>query len=303
MYLIKLVSKVKKEQVALFTAKIAKALNTDPLKIEKMLSKDSQANIGKARTVEKAEEIASVFRGVGVEVAVIEEGTTKEIRESTQQKKQTSDDAKEASSEEGIPLSQISVEPPWYRDIIGFRSDKGWKKFVALAAYGFGAVLVLTIIFRGSSGRSLITIILLATLTAFLMGYAFRQYRFLRSYKKRYGPIIDLEVEKSKVIRDLKKLEKANDTLKAEGSKLTDRYEELKKELVSLEDELDIRDYGLYEPKYDFETAERYKEEVDVIREYQKALVKSNSTLAVVSMLVILVHSTNYSNSQRKNHQ
>ena len=60
MYLIKLISKVEKDQIPLIAEKVAAFLNTDPAKIEKVLSKE-QGNIGKANTIEKAEEVAAFF--------------------------------------------------------------------------------------------------------------------------------------------------------------------------------------------------------------------------------------------------
>ncbi len=78
MYLIKLVSKVEEGQVSIAAQKIAKSLNVDPAKVEKRLSKE-QAIIGKAKTLEKAEDMASVFRNAGVKVAVIEDQKPAEL--------------------------------------------------------------------------------------------------------------------------------------------------------------------------------------------------------------------------------
>ena len=72
MYLIKLTSKIEEDQIPLIAEKVASFLNTDPAKIEKVLAKE-QGNIGKAHTIEKAEEVAAVFRDAGVKVALVED--------------------------------------------------------------------------------------------------------------------------------------------------------------------------------------------------------------------------------------
>ena len=56
--------------------KVAAFLNTDPAKIEKVLSKE-QGNIAKTDTIEKAEEVVAAFRDAGVEVALVEDKKVK----------------------------------------------------------------------------------------------------------------------------------------------------------------------------------------------------------------------------------
>ncbi len=72
MYLVKIVSKVEEGAIYSTAQKIALTLDTDTAKIEKLLSKE-QATVGKAKTLEKAEDVASIFRDAGVKVAVVQE--------------------------------------------------------------------------------------------------------------------------------------------------------------------------------------------------------------------------------------
>jgi hypothetical protein len=71
--------------------------------------------------------------------------------------------------------------------------------------------------------------------------------------------------------------------LKEKGTQLTNlNYElnEKKKGLILVNDELEMQEVGLYEPKYDFVSAVLYKEKLDEIRKKQKELIK-NKTAAV----------------------
>lgn len=55
------------------------------------------------------------------------------------------------------------------------------------------------------------------------------------------------------------------------------KYDELKKELNLVEDELEMQEYGLYEPKYNFINATDYKERLDSVRKQQKQMIKDKT--------------------------
>lgn len=54
---------------------------------------------------------------------------------------------------------------------------------------------------------------------------------------------------------------------------------ELKKQLSTLEDELNLQAHGLYEPKYDFKTSARYKIAIGDIRKSQKAMIRDKTAI------------------------
>ena len=55
------------------------------------------------------------------------------------------------------------------------------------------------------------------------------------------------------------------------------KYEEIKKDLVRAEDDLEMQEYGLYEPKYNFIHAVDYKERLDAVRKQQKQMIKDKT--------------------------
>ena len=55
------------------------------------------------------------------------------------------------------------------------------------------------------------------------------------------------------------------------------KYEELKKDLVRAEDDLEMQEYGLYEPRYNFIHAVDYKERLDAVRKQQKQMIKDKT--------------------------
>ncbi len=78
----------------------------------------------------------------------------------------------------------------------------------------------------------------------------------------------EMEAQKEKEIDS--KLSEKNQEIKD----LDKEINHLKQELVLARDEVEIQDYGLYEPKYDFINATAYKERLDEIRKKQKQLIK-----------------------------
>lgn len=95
------------------------------------------------------------------------------------------------------------------------------------------------------------------------------------SWKKelsRFQKIVDLEAEETKV-------EKSVSELRATRKKLEGTITEIQSQVSSLEDDLTLQKHGLYEPKYDFGTAERYKSEIGKIRDSQKEMIRAKTAV------------------------
>ena len=96
-------------------------------------------------------------------------------------------------------------------------------------------------------------------------------------------PASDLPTEEHAIINDL---ENAQERLFYLETEIKKRSEELKningglqqskKLLDEVNANIDILDFGLYEPKYNFLTSDEYKEKIKEIREKEKDMVKNN---------------------------
>lgn len=102
----------------------------------------------------------------------------------------------------------------------------------------------------------------------------------------RFENIINLEAEQDKVKSRTKKLQQNNKRLKSQQVELKQEVEktkgtiaQLNSEIGSLEDEIDLQSYGLYEPKYDFERAEIYRSKIDELRKRQKEMVRDKTAV------------------------
>ena len=56
-------------------------------------------------------------------------------------------------------------------------------------------------------------------------------------------------------------------------------YDNLKKELALVEENLEIQSFGIYKPHFDFKTSEEYKAKLEQNYEKQKALIKDDGAV------------------------
>lgn len=59
-------------------------------------------------------------------------------------------------------------------------------------------------------------------------------------------------------------------------SHLESELSQKQEQIIELDDKINLQDFGLYEPKYDFASSEEYKNKLDDIRNRQKDLIKRN---------------------------
>ncbi|WP_412561129.1 DUF4041 domain-containing protein [Winogradskyella sp. MIT101101] len=99
----------------------------------------------------------------------------------------------------------------------------------------------------------------------------------LNSSLDRYSEIVSVESELKNKNLDLEKLEsKFNElNLKYIDSKLI--YRNLEKDIQLYKNDLEFVELGIYEPIFDYDTSEKYKEELLKIRTEQKQLIKNGN--------------------------
>ncbi len=110
------------------------------------------------------------------------------------------------------------------------------------------------------------------------------------SLLRKYGHIIDIEAEKEKIKEEYRLFKKdcqdQIDKLKYEFKVLDDNYKlslnvftDLKKEIELYESKSELLNYGLYEPIYNYNSTERYKEEIKAAIEEQKRLINDDNAI------------------------
>ena len=117
-----------------------------------------------------------------------------------------------------------------------------------------------------------------------------RTYYSLVGIKKKYAPVLDVDAERSKILVDIESLKRQtaslNQDFNGRKEKLTSEYdnahvlyEKLQKEISLLEESLEMTEFGVYKPHFDFDTSERYKQEISTVYEQEKSIVKANKAV------------------------
>lgn len=125
--------------------------------------------------------------------------------------------------------------------------------------------------------------------------------KLLEEKRTQYGQFIDL-IDIDKKIKEYQKLfeEKRNqyekflvesstreNELNASYSQKKSLYDKFTRQVSLLEDKLDDLAYGLYEAHFNFDTSERYKIEINNVREEQKALIRTKKAAVCEHNIIV----------------
>ena len=120
----------------------------------------------------------------------------------------------------------------------------------------------------------------------FLKKKEFEEIEKLKSQLDRYKPIADIEAEtenQKKSLEQLKTLKQSEvktvednfNKLNSDYQNALETYTKLRKEVCLFENKLDLIEFGVYEPIYEFEKSDEYRVEQDRIIELQKQMISS----------------------------
>lgn len=93
-------------------------------------------------------------------------------------------------------------------------------------------------------------------------------------YEKKYGGIKSVSAEVNKLEYIIGKHRRSISKLKEINAKETERKSKLREEIGVYEEKYDELSMGIYEPFFDFDSSEDYRNEIKIIRDKQKKLLK-----------------------------
>ena len=96
-------------------------------------------------------------------------------------------------------------------------------------------------------------------------------------------------------------LKKSIENDKKELSKLHQQIDDLKKQVISYDDQINIESYGLYTPHYSFTSSPEYKEKLDNIRALQRSMIKNNKAGLITHQMLFNNSVTEGKKMQREN--
>ncbi len=122
----------------------------------------------------------------------------------------------------------------------------------------------------------------------FLKKKEFEEIKQLKSQLERYKSITDIETEVenqkkrleqiiSSKNNDIKNAETEFDSLNSKYQSALEIYKNLRKEIGIFENKLDLIEFGIYEPVYDFEKSDDYRQEQDKIIQLQKQMITADT--------------------------
>lgn len=93
-----------------------------------------------------------------------------------------------------------------------------------------------------------------------------------KEYQSKYSKIINIDEETEKNKNELEKL-KNDYKLKKEI------YDELVSKVAIYDDEVELAEFGFYKPIFDFDTSEKFKEQIEIVKNKQKELIKTDKAI------------------------
>jgi DNA repair exonuclease SbcCD ATPase subunit len=122
----------------------------------------------------------------------------------------------------------------------------------------------------------------------FLKKKEFEEIKQLKSQLEKYKPITDIEAEVESQKKnldqiislkntDIKNIETEFNTLNSNYESALETYKNLRKEVSVFESKLDLIEFGIYEPVYDFEKSDDYREEQNKIIQIQKEMITADT--------------------------
>jgi len=133
-------------------------------------------------------------------------------------------------------------------------------------------------------------VIMLSIICVVFFGLLVREFVLHKKIKEKYKDIIDIDKrvdEKNKelkiiIINQDKAIAEHNNKiaqLKADYSQKHEVYKKLLHELSIVEEDLEFTSYALYKPHYEFDTSDKFKTELEKIREQQKSLIQNKKAI------------------------
>lgn len=127
--------------------------------------------------------------------------------------------------------------------------------------------------------QMILGIALLAISLVAIVVYAFKVRGRLKALESKYSKIIDVDLEVEKSKKEKEAIDKKIESLKNDYKEKRAIFEKLVKEAAIYDEEIQMAELGFYKPHFDFDTSERYREEISQVKQKQKDLIASKQAI------------------------
>lgn len=125
----------------------------------------------------------------------------------------------------------------------------------------------------------IVGIVVLAIAFIAVLFIAFRMKARVKELESKYSKIIDVDLEVEKSKKEKEAIDQEIKTLRDSYKEKRTVFDKLVKEAAIYDEEIHLAELGFYKPHFDFDTSERYKEEISKVKQEQKDLVLSKQAV------------------------
>lgn len=130
----------------------------------------------------------------------------------------------------------------------------------------------------------------------------------------KYGSIENIEEERVRIQQEIESLAIERNRVKAEFSgkkeQLTTEYdnahkifEKLQKEISLLEESVEMIEFGIYKPHFDFNTPEEFRRQLEMLREKEKEMIRSDRAVVCDTQWTVQGSKTEGKKMTKQNHK
>ena len=94
---------------------------------------------------------------------------------------------------------------------------------------------------------------------------------------RRFSVVLDVEKERDRVAEEQRKLRRQVDQQRTRFESTIEQLERLTSELDRVQDAVEMQSFGLYEPEFDFDTSDQYKDALRTVRDSQKQTIRDKT--------------------------
>lgn len=109
--------------------------------------------------------------------------------------------------------------------------------------------------------------------------YMLRMRGRLKALETRYSKIIDVDLEVDKSKKEKESIDQKIESLRKDYKEKRVIFEKIVKEAAIYDEEIQMAELGFYKPHFDFDTSERYKDEITQVKQEQKDLISSKKAI------------------------
>lgn len=124
----------------------------------------------------------------------------------------------------------------------------------------------------------MVIISLFAVLIALIL-YALKIKARVKTLEEKYAKIIDIEAEIETAKKEKEKVDLEIVTLKDSYKTKRALFDELINDIAIYDESIQLAELGFYKPHFDFGTSEKYKQQIDIVRQQQKEMLSSGSAV------------------------